>query len=178
MEIVGPILLILLLLVGFGKIAGIDSTRVVSTYVNLLFQLLVVIGEVLAKVAIPLIKHGGEKIVYIANQYLEQHKKNNPKISEGSAKPPDFSTFNPNKPSSYEVPPASPAADQASQQQPYQESFSPPKSDDKPKNQVRQSIRRSARAGDYGLMEKPFSILEKSHWLRHMKIWKKLSLPH
>ncbi len=89
MEIIGPILLILLLLVGFGKIAGVDSSRVISTYVSLLFQLLVAIGEVLAKVAIPLIKHGGEKIVYIANQYLQEHKKKNPKISDSST-PPDF----------------------------------------------------------------------------------------
>ncbi len=130
MEIVGPILLILILLVGFGKMAGIDSSRVISTYVNLLFQLLVAIGEVLAKVAIPLIKHGGEKIVYIANQYLEEHRKNNPKINQGSSTPPDFSALNPNKAPTYDVPPA-PA--QPNQQPQQQQPYSQPVHEDKPK---------------------------------------------
>jgi hypothetical protein len=74
-----PILLVLLLFVAFGNIFGINTSRLVSTYSNLVISLLVVIGELLTKLAVPLLKQLGEKIIYASKHYLAEHQKKNPK---------------------------------------------------------------------------------------------------
>lgn len=76
------ILLIVMLLVFFGMIAGVKADRVITTFLNLLVQLAVVIGEVLIKIAIPALKVIGEKIVYTANHYLTESQKQKPQIAQ------------------------------------------------------------------------------------------------
>ena len=76
------ILLVVMLLVFFGMIAGVKADRVVTTFLNLLVQLVVVIGEVLIKIAIPALKVIGEKIVYTANHYLAESQKQKPQIAQ------------------------------------------------------------------------------------------------
>ncbi|CAN5566209.1 hypothetical protein BH10CYA1_BH10CYA1_59960 [soil metagenome] len=76
------IVLVLMLLVFFGMIAGVKADRVVTTFLNLLVQLVVVIGEVLIKIAIPALKVIGEKIVYTANHYLAESQKQKPQIAQ------------------------------------------------------------------------------------------------
>lgn len=76
------ILLIVMLLVFFGMIAGVKADRVITTFLNLLVQLAVVIGDVLIKIAIPALKVIGEKIVYTANHYLTESQKQKPQIGQ------------------------------------------------------------------------------------------------
>ncbi len=76
------IVLVVMLLVFFGMIAGVKAERVVTTFLNLLVQLAVVIGEVLIKIAIPALKVIGEKIVYTANHYLTESQKQKPQIAQ------------------------------------------------------------------------------------------------
>lgn len=71
-----------MLLVFFGMIAGVKADRVVTTFLNLVVQLVVVIGEVLIKIAIPALKVIGEKIVYTANHYLAESQKQKPQIAQ------------------------------------------------------------------------------------------------
>lgn len=73
--IFGPILLVLLLLVFFGMIAGVKSERIVTTYLNLVVQVFVSIGEVLIKIAVPFLKQTGAKVVYATNDYLAEQEK-------------------------------------------------------------------------------------------------------
>lgn len=80
--IVGPIVLVGMLLVFFGMIMGVKADRVVTTYFNLIAQLLVVIGQALIKIAIPILKVLGQKIVYAANHYLAEHKKESLQITQ------------------------------------------------------------------------------------------------
>ena len=73
--IFGPILLLLLLLVFFGMIAGVKSDRIVTTYLNLVVQVFVALGEILIKLAIPFLKQTGQKIVYTTNHHLAEMDK-------------------------------------------------------------------------------------------------------
>ncbi len=76
------IVLVAMLLVFFGMIAGVKAERVATTFLNILVQLVVVIGEVLIKIAIPALKVIGEKIVYTANHYLTESQKQKPQIGQ------------------------------------------------------------------------------------------------
>ena len=80
--IFGPIILVLFLLVFFGMIAGVKADRVVSTYLNLVAQVFLIIGQILVKVAIPLLRQLGETIVYTTNHYLAEQKKKKTQISQ------------------------------------------------------------------------------------------------
>lgn len=114
MEIFGPILLIFILLVGFGKIAGVDASRTIGVFSNLLFRILEVVGEILIKIAIPVLRQIGYKLVDLTHHLIEENKgkldkidslKNQAKKSKidtmpydepssgSSSKPPDFSAF-------------------------------------------------------------------------------------
>lgn len=72
------VLLLIFILACFGKMAGLSFSGLLKTYVNFVIQILVVIGEVLVKLAIPVLKQIGEKIVYTTKSYLEEQKKNQP----------------------------------------------------------------------------------------------------
>jgi hypothetical protein len=72
------VLLLIFILACFGKMAGLDFTGLLKTYVNFVIQILVVVGEVLVKLAIPVLKQLGEKIVYTTKCYLEEQKKDQP----------------------------------------------------------------------------------------------------
>ncbi len=76
------IVLVAMLLVFFGMIAGVKAERVATTFLNILVQLVVVIGEVLVKIAIPALKVIGEKIVYTANHYLTESQKQKAQIAQ------------------------------------------------------------------------------------------------
>jgi len=114
MEIFGPILLIFILLVGFGKIAGVDASRTIGVFSNLLFRILEVVGEILIKIAIPVLRQIGYKLVDLTHHLIEENKGKLNKIdslknqaqkskvdtmpyegssSGSSSKPPDFSAF-------------------------------------------------------------------------------------
>lgn len=94
--IFGPIFLVLVLLVFFGMIAGVKADRLVSTYLNLVVQLFVVIGEILIKIAIPVLKQLGERIVYTANHYLAEQKKHEPQIGQTNTAAPNVAPGNSN----------------------------------------------------------------------------------
>jgi hypothetical protein len=82
--IFGPILLVLLLLVFFGMIAGVKSDRIVTTYLNLVVQVFVSIAEVLIKIAVPFLKQTGQHIVCTTNHYLaEQEKQKQQAVTTG-----------------------------------------------------------------------------------------------
>lgn len=113
MEFLGQIVLVLMLLTFFGMIFGVKSDRVVTTYLNLLMKVLEVIGELLIKLAIPLLKQIGEKIVYTTNHYLAEHqKKQPPQIADEKTITKETVSMSSSAPSSEEAP-ASKAKPQA-----------------------------------------------------------------
>ncbi len=73
-QIFGTLLLFLIILIGFGMLTGVKVEGLIRTYLNFIVKLLEIAGELLAKLAIPVIKQIGEKIVYVAAHYLEGHK--------------------------------------------------------------------------------------------------------
>lgn len=79
---VGPVILLLFVLVFFGMIFGIRSERVISVYLNLALKVLLIVGEVLTKIAVPLLRHLGEKIVYATNHYIAEHKAQKKQIAQ------------------------------------------------------------------------------------------------
>lgn len=91
--IVGPIVLVGMLLVFFAMIMGVKADRVLTTYFNLIAQVLVVIGQTLIKIAIPILKVLGQKIVYAANHYLAEHKKESPQITQDKEKKSEAETI-------------------------------------------------------------------------------------
>lgn len=91
--IVGPIVLVGMLLVFFGMIMGVKADKVATTYFNLIAQVLVVIGQALIKITIPILKVLGQKIVYAANHYLAEHKKESLQITQDKEEKSDNQTI-------------------------------------------------------------------------------------
>lgn len=77
MEIISQIfwsfILFGIIIVCFGAMAGVKTEGLIRTYLNLMVKILEVIGELLVKLAIPILKQVGEKIVEVTEYYLQTH---------------------------------------------------------------------------------------------------------
>lgn len=87
------VLLLIFILACFGKMAGLNFTGLLKTFTNMVIQILIVVGDVLVKLAIPVLKQIGEKIVYTTKSYIEEQKKNQPS-QIGQDKPVSKETIN------------------------------------------------------------------------------------
>jgi hypothetical protein len=112
MEVIGNVFWSLVLfgiiIVCFGAMAGVKTEGLIRTYLNLMVKILEVIGELLVKLAIPLLKQIGEKIVYVTEHYLQTHPTPKPPQIQNNQQPP----INGETPVVVDVPPYAPPKDQ------------------------------------------------------------------
>jgi hypothetical protein len=107
--IFGQILLVLILLVFFGMIAGVKSDRIVTTYLNLVVQVFVAIAEILIKIAVPLLKQTGQKVVYATNHYIAEQEKQKQQQAVSTDMPTAFAGPAKPMPNTSAPPPVKPA---------------------------------------------------------------------
>ena len=124
-QIFWTVVLVGVVLAALGSLAGIKADQLVRTYVNLVVQVVCVIGDILVKLSIPLLKDVGEKIVYVTQHYLNEHKE------EGKEKGLNVNAAQPTPQAKAEAEPARETNDPGSQKKeaatnPYDE---PPRPD-------------------------------------------------
>lgn len=102
MDFIGQIFITIglfaIILIGFGMLTGVKVEPLISTYLNFIVKMLSIVGEVLTSLAIPVLKHIGEKIVYVSQHYL--NKENTPTSfvapsTKSEEKTPDDNSFAP-----------------------------------------------------------------------------------
>lgn len=88
MEFIGhifwTIVLIGIILIGFGMLTGVKIEPLIRTYANFAVQMIAIVGDLLAKLAVPIVKQIGEKIVYVSQHYLNKNKPQAPSIPPAS----------------------------------------------------------------------------------------------